>query len=503
MVILSFFIIRSTLSAQIMPWEGGIINYRIIGFSFPPEKNIAGYKIEIAPGNYNAEDSFRRNITVTENGNTNKIIAEVPRFGEQYTWQVTYTGANARVTKSKLHHFSTLMDEYVDTSKMRLRILQPAIAHKDDYVMAENGGVIYDMQGSPVWCISDSCGLGGKGKDIKFTPQGSITFILGETGIDIDYNSHILWSTPGHDSVCGYPGPDLYHNDFSRLANGHYMVLGMEYFFCHTIYTKDSVYIAATPDRSKHSKKNGGDIVRPGRGRFAILIELDENRNVVWSWKSSDYLLASDYVNYMPKDTNQKFEPHDNGFYYDEKNQVIYLSFRNLNRIIKIDRASGKVLNAYGEVFKRGVQQQLSGPFDYQHSIGRTTDGYLYTFSNNHWLDSRTAPTVVMMKEPETENDTLKKVWEYPLSTPEYTAPMDYSYGGNVVALADSSMFVCMGSHYPKMLILNRDKQILWSAVPEKYNKDTNKWEIHEMLYRGNIISRESLERMIWAAGTE
>ena len=43
-------------------------------------------------------------------------------------------------------------------------------------------------------------------------------------------------------------------------------------------------------------------------------------------------------------------------------------------------------------------------------------------------------------------------------------------------------------------------KQILWSAIPEKFNLITKTWE-NGSLYRANIItSRKDLERLIWNA---
>ncbi len=40
--------------------------------------------------------------------------------------------------------------------------------------------------------------------------------------------------------------------------------------------------------------------------------------------------------------------------------------------------------------------------------------------------------------------------------------------GGNVIELPDGSLFSCMGGSYSKVFIVNMNKEILWSALPEK-----------------------------------
>ena len=83
--------IAHLLYAQIMPAEGSKLNYRLIGFKFPPEPHAGNYKIEIATSNCNTEDSFKKHIIETFAVKKNKIIAEVPSFGAQYTWRYNYS----------------------------------------------------------------------------------------------------------------------------------------------------------------------------------------------------------------------------------------------------------------------------------------------------------------------------------------------------------------------------------------------------------------------------
>jgi hypothetical protein len=64
--------------------------------------------------------------------------------------------------------------------------------------------------------------------------------------------------------------------------------------------------------------------------------------------------------------------------------------------------------------------------------------------------------------------------------------------------LPDKSMFVAMSCNFSKAFIVNRNKQIVWSAVPEKKNADTNKWEVIPQ-YRACIITDTALmHKLIW-----
>ena len=105
-------------------------------------------------------------------------------------------------------------------------------------------------------------------------------------------------------------------------------------------------------------------------------------------------------------------------------------------------------------------------------------------------------PRIEIFQEPEGEKGGLKKIWEYQC-TVDGSNEKRFNSGGNVFELPDGSMYVCMGSDYSKVFIVTRDKKVLWSALPEKWNPFKKKWElIHE--YRSSIISREQLENLIW-----
>jgi hypothetical protein len=483
MLIIAFlYIIPFQLSAQIFPKENAMLNYRIIGFSFPA-RNKHHYKLEIAAGHYNSVDSFTNNIINTVKSDTVRVIAEVPAFGSEYTWRVTGDKQNI-----VFHHFSTLMNERVDTSKLRLRVIQPAKQFNNYYVSVDGGGVIYDITGRPVWYMPVNKGYGDNVLDMRFTRDGTITFIS-KDAYEINYEGDILWKSPAKGIVGGdSTHNELFHHEFTKLSNGHFIALGTEQLWCKAVSTPDSSYIIISKDNA-NLEKNGYKL-----GRFGTLIEYDEKGKIVWYWKSSNYLLHADFAFFDPIDTNARFDPHENAFLYDEKNECIYLGFRNLNRIVKIQYPGGKVLNTYGKTFKRDGHTIGEGFFCGQHSIGRTVNGYLYCFDNNS-CEPAFLPKLIIMKEPLYPSDNLKKIWEYTcISDGKIT---NFNKGGNAVELADNRFFVNMGSKYSKLFIVNEAKTELWSALPEIYMATDGKWSPNYE-YRANIITREDVERLIW-----
>src|ERR1700733_293284 len=131
------FLIPFGLQSQVSPKEGRILNYRLIGFSIPAKQKITDYTIEIAIGKYVSESSFIHNITTTVHSASNKIIAEVPNFGSQYTWRAVYSSSNSITAKSELHHFSTGTIPELDTNATRLRVITGATKFKDAEVIIE------------------------------------------------------------------------------------------------------------------------------------------------------------------------------------------------------------------------------------------------------------------------------------------------------------------------------------------------------------------------------
>jgi hypothetical protein len=248
-------------------------------------------------------------------------------------------------------------------------------------------------------------------------------------------------------------------------------------------------------DEDKHSKKHATALP------FGTLIEYDEKGEIVWSWKCSSYFRNSDVGYRKRADAITNMDVHDNGFYFDEKDSLIYISYRNINTVLKVKYPGGKVLRSYGDRYKPDTAI-LNKLFCGQHSCRISKEGYLYLFNNNACHAGET-PKLMMFQEPVTDKDSLKIIWQYNCTVDGVlgTRAKQYSFptNGNITELPDKSFLATMSSEvYDKVFIVSHDKRVLWSALPEKWNTDEKKWQaLHE--YRASIInSRKELEELIW-----
>ncbi|HMG68497.1 MAG TPA: aryl-sulfate sulfotransferase [Chitinophagaceae bacterium] len=465
----------------------------MIGFSFPLEKGVANYKIEIAVGNYYSQDSFNKNIIKTTNCKKNKVIIEVPSFATHYTWRTVYTNSDNNLIKTGFHHFSTFT--IADTNKIRLRITKSAEKYKDAYVFSDAAKAMFNMAGQPVWYLPELySNYNDPVRDLKLSCKATITFLLGNAAYEINYDGDILWTGPkGHkqckDTIEGY------HHELTRLNNGHYMVLDQGPFAVNNL-------IVLSPNlkiRSEDSAKAMGVLGAKSlnlKPDFSIIEEYDEKGNVVWSWKSSDHISENDLTNISL--LGPGMGPHENAFYFDERKHNIYLSCKNIDRILKISYPKGNIVRDYGRI---NLSEKTRGShlFCGQHSCKLSKEGFLYLYDNG--CDRTGLPKILEMKEPVSDKDTLKTIWEFPcpveLPKDILKTPVVIS-GGNVIEMPDNSLFVSTDREFGTIFIVSMNKNILWGSVIEKWHSIGNNW-LPLPQYRASIIpDSQKLEELIW-----
>ena len=475
----------------ILPEENDSLCWRLIGFSFPAAaEGSATYKIEIAKGAYTDEESFEKNIIYTTSTSENKVIGEVPDFGCQYTWRTTSRDRSSdKEITGPLCHFSVKTSPDVDSTTLWFNVVKPNAQYKDDYIFLDYTKVLYDMNGKPVWFIPGSEQPQYRSStpgDMKITTDSTITFITDGVGYEMTYDGLVLWRLPVKKNR-------YFHHEFMRLPNGHYMGLTYKDINGDIPPLRKDTVITDAYDSSGYYRSR----------LYTNLEEYDRQGNMVWSWDGMQYNNRSDMRLRKWGDVPEMdHDLHPNAFFFDTKNNVIYLSLRNINRIIKIKYPEGKVLNTYGNVYHPGSWNMDNGLFSGQHSLGVSHDGYLYMYNNNiaaKWH----IPTLAMFAEPAPGGTELKKVWEYQFPAnvdSAVAAKLFFLQGGSAHELADGSFFVMMGRQCPKMWIINRDKQVVWSAVPEKFDSARGRWALYTGIYRAGICSRKDIEGLIWKA---
>ncbi len=496
-VLFLFLTINSQIKSQILPREGNILNYRRIGFAFPQMQKATGYQIEIAAGNYYREDSFKRNLIKTIDTKTTKIIGEVPSFGKQYTWRVIYITGLSKYKKGTFYHFSTGIIPGVDSTVTRFRILKHAEEYKDSYVFLDANKALFDMSGRPVWYLPNPETIDKFVRDLKITRQGTITYVIDDQGAyEINYNGDILWKGPDNGIVNG-AASEHYHHEFTKLKNGHYMVLGTEFVLFKVPTLQDTSIVVISQSELPPGIVNANYRKAP----MGTIIEYDRDGHVAWSWKSSKYFNGSDLFYRRGPDGGILIHTHENGFYFNEQDSVIFICFRDINRIIKIKYPEGYVMNTFGNIYRQGVMEGHNSMFCSQHSFKNSSKGYDYVYNNNI-CNYPALPQVIKLQEPISGKDSLKKIWEYNCTIEGMLEtkqdPSKFTSGGNVIELPDGSIFVSMSTPYSKVFIVSEEKEILWSGLPEKWNQPENRWEPFPQYKASIITNKEDLEYLIW-----
>ena len=481
--------------SQTFPTEGKTINYRLIGFKFHAPRH--GSKLQIAVGTYNNLDSFNKNIIISVDVPLNKKLVEVPGFATSYTWRVVSPKGN-NDGENNLYHFATGNAPNIDSQNNRLRVTIAARKYSDGFIFSDLTKLLYDMNGRVVWYMPVIPGVVDNNsvvRDLKICNAGTITFLANDKPYEIDYDGNLLWKAPRGGFVSG-DSTEHFHHEFTRMTNGNYMVLGNEMAPMQWKMNPngDSSLVPIDKNSPQVMKTNK---MRRLTASYGTLIEYDKTGKIVWNWKSSAYYKGVDFHNC--RTGKPVLDIHENAFFYDEIRKNIYVSFKNINQIVKVKYPEGTIDNILGTLYYPGQPCSDSALFWEQHAVKVNREGYIYLFNNNI-NNPDMPPTVELLEEPANSKYYLKLVWEFNCpANMKGQKRMPLTNGGNVMELPDKSIFVSMCTPYGNMFIVNREKDILWQGILERWNPSDKKW-IPVSQYRASIIkSRQEMEDLIWA----
>lgn len=465
------------VKASVLPVEGSTINYRLAGFTASSLPQAQYYRLEIASGTHYADNEFEKRIIISYEDTSKKMIQLLPEFGKSYTWRIS--GMNKKRSKkivaTQLCHFSTGSVPEIDTTKNRLRILNAAVAHKDMLLVTDNMAVMYNALGDPIWYLPELKNATQKNmryRDLKPTIDGTFTALCSDGIYEFDYDGNILWQGPLNKTP-KTDGVEYYHHDFTKLPNGHYMVLTNE-----LIKKKIPSDLSMFDDNKVGTKDSILNIVA------GAIAEYDNDGNIVWQWRSSDKFTDEEYLS--PKPGRGRLEPnmHMNGFWFDDKTKEIYVSFRNVNTVMKISYPSGKVICRYG--FNKHL-------FKGQHTPLITTDGKLLLFNNNATLQQ---PGEVSYVARYTMQDCLlEKEWEFGCDI-DTNAKVGTMVGGSVKELSNGDILVSVGNT-GRFFIVSPQKKILWNTIAEN-RMDGNEYWVPSSEYRTSYLEMTQLPRFIF-----
>ena len=229
-------------------------------------------------------------------------------------------------------------------------------------------------------------------------------------------------------------------HDFLLLPNGHALVFGGD---------------PQPVDMSQIVPGGNPNAIVTG----AVVQEIDESHNVVFQWRSWDYLSITD--SYFDLTSASIDLIHPNSITVDNDGNILF-SMRHYSSIIKIDRNTGNIdwtLGGKQNQFTFINENEANSPtyFSYQHDISMLPNGNLTLFDNGNQHPVNYSRGVEYQLDQINKTATL--VWEYRHSPDLYSSAM-----GSVQRLPNGNTIIGWGlmsvSGSPVLTEVHPDKSI-------------------------------------------
>jgi hypothetical protein len=179
-----------------------------------------------------------------------------------------------------------------------------------------------------------------------------------------------------------------------------------------------------------------------------IIQEIDENKNIVFQWRSWDHFLITDathenllaaYIDYV----------HGNALEIDYEGNIM-LSCRHMDEITKIDRLTGDIIWRLGG--KNNEFTFIDDPdgFSHQHAVRMLRNRNITLFDNGNFHTPAYSRAVEYTLDEVNKTATL--VWQYRNKPDYYGSAMGY-----VQRLPNNNTLICWGATNPTITEVRND----------------------------------------------
>lgn len=412
-------------------------------FDHPPVEKALTYQLMIT-------DPSGKANTITVIDSSSSTLVKQLEFGTSYKWQYTALAAKGKVLFTSPEYTFTILPL---PKGIRVRVTTNDEANNQGgFVSFDYSGLITDRSGKPVWFLQDDpkkeFSRDDKVRDVRITSAGTITFITQRNAFEIMPDGRVSWRAP----KSGAHAVETLHHGVERLPNGHLMTLGN-----HTVKMPVPFDTAIVPVE------------------FGVIAEYDRKGTLVWKWDSYTYLRPAEIEFKRLPNGQWNFSSHMNAFRQVTESGIeyVYAGFRDLNRLIKIEKSSGKVVATYGRRMDSGYGWKDSHFFHAQHDVTPLSDGTIAVFNN----DSVSKPDVVssiVIISPEKPGQESKLVWRFACDFDKATTGKSEKCGG-VDELPNRNLLVNFGN-INRCIEITRDGKIVWDAFTEYKSADTSAW---------------------------
>ena len=198
-----------------------------------------------------------------------------------------------------------------------------------------------------------------------------------------------------------------------------------------------------------------------------IIQEIDKDNNVVFEWKTIDYLpiMAAKGVNLYASNIDYV---HCNAIEIDNDSNLMLCS-RHLNEIEKINRTNGNLMWRFGLNSSNNDFMVINDDlgFTYQHDIRRLPNGNITLFDNGNLRPELVKYSRALEYKLDEVNRTAELVWQY-RNTPDIYSP----FMGSVQRYANGNTLIGWGgSTYSTFTEIDRkDNKVLEVNIPQMYS---------------------------------
>ena len=266
--------------------------------------------------------------------------------------------------------------------------------------------LISENSGNPIFYLETN----SIATDFKKQPNGLLTYFDSQNKKFYALNNHYELVDSFY---CGN-GFETDLHELQLLNNGHCYLLGLD---------PQIIDMSVLVEGGKEDATVKGFVVQ----------ELDENKNVVFQWRSLDYIsvLDAEEIDFTAQVIDYI---HTNSICVDFDGNLI-ISSRNLNEVTKFNRQTGELIWRLG-----GKQNQFSFineeyKFYRQHDARRLQNGNILLFDNGNFHTPRFSRAVEYNLNETTFVAT--KVWQFRNSPDLYTSAM-----GNVRRLSNGNTLI-------------------------------------------------------------
>jgi hypothetical protein len=463
--IILFFILNlfgTKIAAQILPVPNSTIHYTDVYFEEMWVNGATVYELNLI----NLADTL---LIQTQKSPYPAFWMHHLKWGQTYQWYIKTSDKNGDVIKlSKKYYFSIININLKIFDSLKVEVKKDLVdSHNHGFIGIDYTKSFINRAGIPVWTLPDIKGFVSRNtliRDLKVTKEHTITLLTDTFPIEINYAGQVLWHAPfplliNADTI-------RYHHDFKKINKDSYYVLGNK-----------RVYRKLIGSFTETQLKNELGIKKINQSYYRLtdiplLLQFNAKAELIWYWDASSYLSDEDLNKEQGPNNVPLLSSHLNAFSVNENGDKIYLGFRDLNRIIKLNKRKKKIELTFGQASPSGEPVIAADAFAAQHDANITNRGSIYLL-NNGLPSSNSASSILEINENYKPNEN-SILWDFSLKFDDLSNGKSLK-GGNVSELPNGNLLVCAG-FLNRVFEMTKEKKIVWDAFIFSKRKSDAKW---------------------------